>query len=112
MEDIPEDENEGAPEAVITFSWKYKSGIYPYNDDPMVITVKYEEYDIKRVLVDQGSSADILYWDTFKIAPRPQSPEALKRIIGRILEKSGLGEGVSNPEDHVRRIGPGQGNQG
>ncbi|RDY02359.1 hypothetical protein CR513_14195, partial [Mucuna pruriens] len=35
-------------------------------DEPMVISVVAAEYKIERVLVDQGSSANILYWTTAK----------------------------------------------
>jgi len=35
-------------------------------DDPMVITVEIDKFAIAKVLVDQGSSVDILYWETFK----------------------------------------------
>ncbi|XP_014503256.1 uncharacterized protein LOC106763598 [Vigna radiata var. radiata] len=34
-------------------------------DDPMVITAEIARYEIGKVLVDQGSSANILYWKTF-----------------------------------------------
>ncbi|RDX95797.1 hypothetical protein CR513_21627, partial [Mucuna pruriens] len=33
-------------------------------DEPMVISVVAAEYKIERVLIDQGSSANILYWST------------------------------------------------
>lgn len=32
----------------------------------MVITVRCDEWEIKEILAGQGSSADILYWDTFE----------------------------------------------
>jgi len=32
----------------------------------MVITVEITEYAIMKTLVDQGSSVDILFWDTFR----------------------------------------------
>jgi len=32
----------------------------------MVITVEIDKFAIPKVLVDQGSSVDILYWKTFK----------------------------------------------
>nr|KYP45835.1 Uncharacterized protein K02A2.6 [Cajanus cajan] len=35
-------------------------------DDPMVISVEIHNCIVKKTLIDQGSSADILYWNTFK----------------------------------------------
>lgn len=35
-------------------------------DDPMAISVEIANCIIKKTLVDQGSSADILFWNTFK----------------------------------------------
>jgi len=40
--------------------------IDPAQDDPMVITVEIDIFEIAKVLVDQGSLVDILYWETFK----------------------------------------------
>ncbi|RDX91641.1 hypothetical protein CR513_26349, partial [Mucuna pruriens] len=36
----------------------------PSQDEPMVISVVAVEYKIEHVLIDQGSSANILYWST------------------------------------------------
>lgn len=50
----------------IVFMKEDFEGIYPHENDPMVILAVSADYRVKRVLVDQGSSADILYWDTFE----------------------------------------------
>ena len=39
--------------------------IQPY-DDALVITFRIEGYDVKRVLVDQGSTVEIMYPDLYK----------------------------------------------
>lgn len=40
-------------EATIIFLEKDAVGIHPHNDDP-AITVKCEDWEIKKVMVDQG----------------------------------------------------------
>ncbi|KAJ1414947.1 hypothetical protein SESBI_18459 [Sesbania bispinosa] len=50
----------------ITFSDLDFKGIKPHKHDPMVIKVRIVNYNVQQVLVDQGSSTDILYWSTFK----------------------------------------------
>jgi len=50
----------------ITFTDKDFKGMDPTQDDPMVISVEIDNFTIKKALVDQGSSVDILYWKTFK----------------------------------------------
>jgi len=50
----------------ITFTDRDFKGINPSQDDPMVISVDIDNFTIKKALVDQGSSVDILYWKTYK----------------------------------------------
>ncbi|GAU30548.1 hypothetical protein TSUD_65580 [Trifolium subterraneum] len=53
-----------APE--ISFSPSDGEGVFPHDDDPLVIQVQILNCDVKRVLIDSGSSADIMYWEAFK----------------------------------------------
>ncbi|GAU50470.1 hypothetical protein TSUD_137230 [Trifolium subterraneum] len=55
-----------SPTPEISFSASDGEGIFPHDDDPLVIQVQILNYDVKRVLIDSGSSADIMYWEAFK----------------------------------------------
>ena len=55
IEDLPEVKTKGesqAPDAMIAFSKKDAVGIHLHNDDPIVITIKYDEYEIKIIPID------------------------------------------------------------
>ena len=41
-------------------------GTYQPHDDALVVTLRIEGYDVKRVIVDQGSKAEIMYPDLYK----------------------------------------------
>ena len=50
----------------LSFSDKDKVGTLQPHDDALVVTLKIGGYDVKKVLVDQGSSVEIMYYDLFK----------------------------------------------
>jgi len=51
----------------ITFTDEDFKGVdYRQQDNPMIISVNIDRFTIRKTLVDQGSSVDILYWKTFK----------------------------------------------
>ena len=48
-----------------SFSNEGKIGTYQPHDDALVVTLNIGGYDVKRVLVDQGSEAEIMYLDLY-----------------------------------------------
>ena len=51
---------------VMGFSDKDKIGTIQPHDDALVITLRIGGYDVKRVMVDQGSTAEIMYPDLYR----------------------------------------------
>ena len=51
---------------VLGFSDEDKIGTIQPHDDALVITLRIGGYDVKRVMVDQGSAAEIMYYDLYK----------------------------------------------
>ncbi|XP_059451437.1 uncharacterized protein LOC132182235 [Corylus avellana] len=51
---------------VLSFSEEDAKGIMLPHDDALVVTVTVANHVLHRILVDNGSSADILYWSVFK----------------------------------------------
>ena len=51
---------------VMGFSDEDKIGTIQPHDDALVITLQIGGYDVKRVMVDQGSTAEIMYPDLYK----------------------------------------------
>ena len=50
----------------LSFFDKDKVGTLQPHDDTLVVTLRICGYDMKRVLVDQGSGVEIMYPDLFK----------------------------------------------
>ncbi|KAK3001675.1 hypothetical protein RJ639_021609 [Escallonia herrerae] len=62
----PNKKSKTVPVAAITFSDEDSKDIKTPHDDPLVIAIKAGNFDVKHVLIDNGSSAEILFYDAFK----------------------------------------------
>ncbi|KAK3028441.1 hypothetical protein RJ639_039033 [Escallonia herrerae] len=62
----PNKKSKTVPIAAITFSDEDSNDIKTPHDDPLVIAIKAGNFDVKRVLIDNGSFAEILFYDAFK----------------------------------------------
>ena len=51
---------------VMGFSDEDKIGTIQPHDDALVITLRIGGYDVKRIMVDQGSAAEIMYPDLYR----------------------------------------------
>ena len=60
------DEDTNVP-LVLSFSDADKQGTIQPHDDALVVTLRIGGYDVKRVMVDQGSPAEIMYLDLYKV---------------------------------------------
>ena len=62
---------------VLGFSDEDKIGTIQPHDDALVVTLRIRGYDVKRVLVDQGSVVEIMYPDLYKgLNLRPEDLKA------------------------------------
>ena len=50
----------------LSFSDEDKIGTIQPHDDDLVVTLKIGGYDMKRVMVDQGSGVEIMYLDLYR----------------------------------------------
>jgi hypothetical protein len=51
---------------VLSFSKENARGVVMPHDDALVVTLTVANHAIHRILVDNGSPADILYWPAFQ----------------------------------------------
>ncbi|XP_028084618.1 uncharacterized protein LOC114285735 [Camellia sinensis] len=51
---------------ILAFSSKDMERIQMPHNDALVVTLRVKDFDIKRILIDQGSSVEIMYYDVFK----------------------------------------------
>ena len=51
---------------LIIFTEADFEGVEPHYDDPVVVTLRDANYTVDQILIDQGSSADLIYGDAFE----------------------------------------------
>ncbi|KAF5460007.1 hypothetical protein F2P56_019908 [Juglans regia] len=69
----------------ISFGEKTVKGVLNPHDDVLVVTLLIANYTTKRILIDNGSSIDILFWHAFAkmgISPNRLSPSSYNDILG------------------------------
>lgn len=54
-----------APCSIAFTGEDFKAVHHPHNG-ALVVSMTVANYNVRRILVDNGNSADILYWDAFK----------------------------------------------
>ncbi|XP_058219796.1 uncharacterized protein LOC131330278 [Rhododendron vialii] len=54
------------PKWTITFTERDLETVQTPHSDALVVTVQIGIHDVKRVLIDQGSSAKVMYYELFK----------------------------------------------
>jgi len=53
------------PSSTLSFTREDMEDVFPHDNDPVVISIVMRSRCIHRVLVDQGSSTDVLFWNAF-----------------------------------------------
>ena len=54
-----------SPDVDITFTKEDLRDVVPHDNDPIVVSLVTTGRKVHRVLVDQGSSVDVMFWPTF-----------------------------------------------
>ena len=62
---VAEGESDNQWESDLVFTRADLRDVVPHDNDPVVISVVTAGRKVHRVLVDQGSSADVMFWSTF-----------------------------------------------
>jgi len=73
-------EADQALDADLVFTKANLRDVVPHDNDPVVISVVIAERKVHRVLVDQGSSTDVMFWSIFN--KLQLSPDQLRPYTG------------------------------
>ena len=62
---VAEDFSDDPWESDLVFTRADLRNVVPHDNDPVVISIVTAGRKVHRILVDQGSSADVMFWSTF-----------------------------------------------
>ena len=82
------------PHPILGFSEEDKVGTIQPHDNALVVTLRIGGYDVKRVMVDGGSGAEIMYPDLYKglkLTPEDLTPysSSLMSFNGKTVMSKG-----------------------
>ena len=80
---------------ILSFSEEDKIGTTQPHDDALLITLRIGDYDVKRVIVDGGSGAEVMYPDLYKglgLKPEDLTPynSPLMSFDGKLVIPKGM----------------------
>ena len=80
---------------ILSFSEEDKIGTTQPHDDALLITLRIEDYDVKRVMVDDGNAVEVMYPDLYKglsLKPEDLMPynSPLMSFDGKLVIPNGM----------------------
>ena len=73
----------------MSFSEEDKIGTTQPHDDALLITLKIGDYDVKKVMVDGGNAAEIMYPDLYKgLKLKPEDFDALQLPLNELRQEA------------------------
>ena len=79
---------------VLGFSNKDKLGTIQPRDDALVVTLRIGGYDVKRVMIDQGNTVEIMYPGLFKgLNLKPENLTAYSSLLASFEGKMVISKG-------------------
>ena len=89
-----------SPDVDITFTKEDLRDVVPHDNDPIVISLVTAGRKVHRVLVNQGSSADVMFWPTFTQLQLPLD-QLRPYVLVWVRWRSGGGQGVHRAKNNV-----------
>ena len=95
-------EEDQTPDVDLLFTKVDRQNVIPHDNGPVVISLVTAGRRVHRVLVDQGSSADVMFWSTFNKLQFVSRPvEALYRVLVWFRWRPGGGAWAYRAEDNL-----------
>ena len=94
---------ENQPQDAVAFIDEDLIGVQNANNEPIVVSMTISKHPVKRILIDSGSSIDVLFYDTFVRMNLPQGE--LKPIMSPLVAFNGESVNVEGEITHPVIVG-------